>query len=81
MDKLEGLKIKKRSIIRKWFDWFINKNVMRKKPKTIREKLKDKIVNDIWTLLETKKEERKKKKQNQKIVEDNLIRDIKLLFE
>ena len=81
MDKLEGLKIKKRPIIRKWFDWFINKNVMRKKPKTIREKLKDKIVNDIWTLLETKKEERKKKKQNHKIVEDNLIRDIKLLFE
>ena len=54
---------------------------MRKKPKTIREKLKDKMVNDIWRLLETKKEERKKKKQNQKIVEDNLIRDIKLLFE
>ena len=81
MDKLEGLKIKKRPIIRKWCDWFINKNVMRKKPKTIREKLKDKIVNDIWTLLETKKEERKKKKQNHKIVEDNLIRDIKLLFE
>ena len=81
MDKLEGLKIKKRPIIRKWFDWFINKNVMRKKPKTIREKLKDKIVNDIWTLLETRKEEREKKKQNHKRVEDNLIRDIKLLFE
>ena len=54
---------------------------MRKKPKTIREKLKDKIVNDIWTLLETRKEEREKKKQNHKRVEDNLIRDIKLLFE
>ena len=33
-----------------------------KKPKMIRDKLKDKIINDIWTLFQTeeKKEDRKK---------------------
>ena len=35
---------------------------MGKKPKMIRDKLKDKIINDIWTLFEKeeKKEDRKK---------------------
>ena len=37
-----------KSIIRKWFDRLINKNVIEKKPKIIRDKLKDKIIN-IWT--------------------------------
>ena len=33
-----------RAIIRKWFDWLINTNVMGKKPELIRDKLKDKII-------------------------------------
>ena len=40
-------------------DHLIKQNVMEKKPQIIRDKLKDKIVNDIWTLFETK-EDRKK---------------------
>ena len=49
-------------IIRNWFDWLIKQNEMGKKPKMIRDKLKDKIINDIWTLFEKeeKKEDRKK---------------------
>ena len=47
-----GLKNKKRKkirpIIRDWFDQLIKQSVMRKKPKVIRDKLKDKIINDIW---------------------------------
>ena len=39
----------------------INKNGTGKKPKIIRNKLKDEIINDIWTVLETKKEEEIKK--------------------
>ena len=53
---------KKRRIIRKWFDWLINKNVIRKKPEIIRDKLKDNIISDISRRFETKKEERKKNK-------------------
>ena len=52
---------------------------MRKKPKIIRNKLKDKIINDIWRLFDTEKE--KRKKQNEKIIKDNMIRDIGILFE
>ena len=61
MDKFEEQIMKKiRPVITKWFDQVINKNVMGKKPKTIRDELKDKIFNDIWTLFETKnKKERK----------------------
>ena len=51
---------KKRPIIRKWFDWLINKYVIRKKPEIIRDKLKDNIIRDISRRFETKKEERKK---------------------
>ena len=51
---------KKRPIIRKWFDWLISKNVIRKKPEIIRDKLKDNIIRDISRRFETKKEERKK---------------------
>ena len=55
MDKFQEQIMKKiRPIITKWFDQLINKNVMGKKPKIIRDKLKDKIFNDIWTLFETK---------------------------
>ena len=61
MDKFEEQIMKKiRPVITKWFDQVINKNVMGKKPKIIRDELKDKIFNDIWTLFETKnKKERK----------------------
>ena len=61
MDKFEEQIMKKiRPVITKWFDQVINKNVMGKKPKLIRDELKDKIFNDIWTLFETKnKKERK----------------------
>ena len=61
MDKFEEQIMKKiRPVITKWFDQVINKNVMAKKPKIIRDELKDKIFNDIWTLFETKnKKERK----------------------
>ena len=70
-------------IIRKWFDWLINKNVMGKKPKIIRDRLKDKrlIINNIRRLFDYEKEERKKKKQNEKIIKDNIIRYIRILFE
>ena len=54
---------------------------MRKKPKIIRAKLKDKTINDNWTLFETRKEERKKNKHNGRINKDRIIRDIKTLFE
>ena len=50
MDKFEEEQVKKiRSVIRKLFDRLINKNVIEKKPKIIRDKLKDKIIHDIWT--------------------------------
>ena len=54
---------------------------MEKKPKIISDKLKDKIINDICRLFDSEKEkkERKKKKQNEKIIKDNLIRDIMIL--
>ena len=35
-----------RPIIRNWFDQLIKQNMMGKKPKTIRDKLKDKTNND-----------------------------------
>ena len=55
MDKFEEQEMKKtRPIIRKWFDQLINKNVMEKNPKIIRDKLKDKIINNIRTLFEPK---------------------------
>ena len=54
-----------------------------KKPKIIRDKLEDKIINDICKLFETEeeKENRRKKKQNKKIIKDKIIRDIRTLFE
>ena len=55
---------------------------MEKKPKIIMDHLKNKRINDIWTLFETKKGkgERKKKKQNEKIIKDKVIRNIRILF-
>ena len=62
MDKLGEQKMKK---IRS-----IKQSVMGQKPEIIRDKLKDKIINDIWTLFDMKKE-----KDDEKI-----IRDIRTLF-
>ena len=52
--------------------WSIKQNVMGEKPKIIRDKVKDKVINDIWILFETKTD-KKKKKQN-KIIKDKIIR-------
>ena len=52
-----------RPIKRYLFDRLIKQNVMGKKAKTIRDKLKDKIINDIWTLFETEEEKNIEKKQ------------------
>ena len=81
MDKFEEHEMKKiRQIIRKLLDQSINSNVIGKKPKRIRYKLKDKIINDIWTVIKTKTKERKKKKYNGRINKDRIIRDIRTLF-
>ena len=62
MDKFEEHEIKKiRQIIGNWFDWLIKQSVMGKKPKIIRDKLEDKIINDIWRILILKKKKRQKK--------------------
>ena len=37
---------------------------MRKKPKTIRDKLKNKIIRDIWTTFETEEEKKRKIRRN-----------------
>ena len=65
MDKFEEQEMKKiRSIKKKICDGLI-KGVMtrEKKSKMIREKSNDKIVNDIWTLFETKEEKEDGKKE------------------
>ena len=60
---------------------------MGKKPKMIRDKLKDKIINDIWTLFEAEEEkkkeknQRKRKKHNETIIKDRIIRNIRTLLE
>ena len=67
MDKLGEQKMKKiRSIKLK---------MMGQKPEIIRDKLKDKIINDIWTLFDLKKE-----KDDEKIMKNKIIRDIRTLF-
>ena len=64
MYKFEEQEMKKiRSIKRNWFDRLIKQSVMRKKSKLVRDKLKDKIINDIWTLFETEEEKEDKKKE------------------
>ena len=71
MDKFEEHEIKKiRQIIGNWFDWLIKQSMMGKKPKIIRDKLEDKIINDIWRILILKK-----KKKTEKIIKDNRYQD------
>ena len=71
-----------RPIIRNWLDQLIKQKVMVKKPKIIRDKLKDKLTNDIWILFDTAKEKQdRKKKQNEKTIKDVIIRDMRILFE
>ena len=72
---------KVRPIIRNWFDQLIKQSVMEKKPEIISDKLKDKTINDICRLFDSEKEKKewKKKKQNEKIIKDNIIRDIRIL--
>ena len=97
MDKFEEQEVQKiRSIIRHLFDNSIKQNMMRSKPKIIREnlkdkiirdKLKDKIATDIWTLFETEEEKKerkeleKKKENNEKLIRDGIIRDIRTFLE
>ena len=92
MDKFEEQEVQKiRSIIRHLFDNSIKQNMMRSKPKIIREnlkdkiirdKLKDKIATDIWTLFEKERKELEKKKENnEKLIRDGIIRDIRTLLE
>ena len=65
MDKFEEQEMKKiRPIKRNWFDRLIKQNLMGKKPKIIRDKLKDNIINDIWTLFETEEEKEDRKKRS-----------------
>ena len=71
-----------RPIIRNWLDQLIKQKVMVKKPKIIRDKLKDKLIKDIWILFDTAKEKQdRKKKQNEKTIKDVIIRDMRILFE
>ena len=65
LDKFEEQEMKKiRQIKRNWFDRLIKESVMRKKSKIIRDKLKDKTVNDIWTLFEREEEKEDRKKRS-----------------
>ena len=60
MDKFEEKEMKEiRPIIRNLFDKSIKQNVMRNRSKIIRNKLKDKIIRDTWTLYETEEEKNK----------------------
>ena len=63
-----------RPIIRNRFDKLIKQNVLKNKPKIIRDILKDKIMKDIF---DTKTKKEKKRKKN----EYRIIRDIRTLFD
>ena len=64
MGKFEEQEMKKiRPMKRNWIDRLIKQNVMGKKSKIIRDKLKDEIVNDTWTLFETEDEKDDRKKE------------------
>ena len=63
-----------RPIIRNQFDKLIKQNVLKNKPKIIRDILKDKIMKDIF---DTKTKKEKKRKKN----EYRIIRDIRKLFD
>ena len=57
LDKFEEQEMKKiRPIQINLFDRLIKQSVKRKKSKIIRDKLKDKRINDIWRLFETEEE-------------------------
>ena len=63
MDKFEEQEMKKiRPIKRNWFARLSKQNLMGKKPKIIRDKLKDNIINDIWTF-ETEEKKKIEKKE------------------
>ena len=53
-----------RPIKRNSFDRLIKQNVTGRKPQIIRDKLKDKTINDIWTLFETEKEKEDREKRS-----------------
>ena len=56
--------------------------VREKKPKIVRDKLKDAITRDIWKLFEVEEEiEERKKNHDKRIIKDRIIRDISTLFE
>ena len=64
MDKFEQQQMKKIRPIKKkkWYDWLIKETMVKgEKPKIIRDKLKDKIITDIWTLFETEEERQKRR--------------------
>ena len=88
MNKFEEKEMKEiRPIIRNLFDKSIKQNVMRNRSKIIRNKLKDKIIRDTWTLYETEEEKKerkdleKKKEHNERVNKDGIIRDIMAHFE
>ena len=55
---------------------------MGNKPKIIRDKLRDKIFNDIWKFFETGEEKKiEKKKYIERIVKNRIIKDIRTLLE
>ena len=63
MDKFQEQEMKKIRPIRK--NGMIKQTVVRgKKPKIIRDKLKDKIIRDTWTLFETGEEKKRKKRRS-----------------
>ena len=63
LDRFEEQEMKKiRPIKSNWFDRLIKQNVMGKKPKITGDKLKDKIINDIWTLFEIEEEKEDREK-------------------
>ena len=64
MDNFEEQEMKKiRPIKKNLLDELIKQNVMRNKPKIIRNNLKDKIIRDIWTLFGTVDEKKKGRSQ------------------
>ena len=75
IDKFEEHEIKKiRPIKKNLYDWLIKQTMARKKkPKIIRDKLKDET--------QERKEERREKKHNEIIIKDRIMRYIRTLFE
>ena len=72
VDKLEEQEMKKISSIKQ--------NAMGEKPKIIRDKLKDKIMI-FGHFLKPKNKKIEEKKQNEKIIKNKIIRDIRALFQ